>query len=149
MLGRQLARSGRPQPALAEFREALNGNPGCGLCYGSIALVELHLGRLEVAMGIRPSFADRLLLGATYTELGRMDEAISLFRRLVAEQPDSGVARLGLGRALLRAGRPREALEHLERAEALGQPAAFGLVERARRQVAAESPSKRGLPSDS
>jgi Tfp pilus assembly protein PilF len=177
MLGRQLARSGQVQPALAQFRQALRGNPECGPCYGSIALVELHRGRrdaarealeravavapenvptlvmaaqthvameepdeavplLESALRIRPSFADGwLLLGTAYTDAGRLEQATSLFRRLVAEQPESGAARLGLGRALLRAGRPRQALEHLERAAALGQPAAFGLVERARREA--------------
>ena len=71
------------------------------------------------------------------TVLGRGEVALPMFERLVAEDGDDWRSRLNLGIQLTRAGRPREALPHLERALALIEREAPHQLELARRSLAA------------
>ena len=50
---------------------------------------------------------------------GRLDDAILYFERAVAAYPDFEEALVGLGRALVAAGRPSAALPHLRQAAAV------------------------------
>jgi len=85
---------------------------------------------LEKAMAefryIRSESSDCLtahdLLAACLEALGRFDEALPHYRRVVEARPRSGAARCNLGRCLLRLGRIAEAEEHLRAALRLGGP---------------------------
>src|ERR1035441_1372593 len=55
-------------------------------------------------------------LAVILSEKGRLDEAITHFRKSLELAPDFGGAQFNLGRALLKKGQVQEALPHLERA---------------------------------
>jgi tetratricopeptide (TPR) repeat protein len=50
---------------------------------------------------------------------GKLDEAVELFRQVIAAYPDDSQARNGLGELLYRQGKYSEALEQLDRAVAI------------------------------
>jgi tetratricopeptide (TPR) repeat protein len=63
-----------------------------------------------------------LCLAECYEYLGDADRRFAASRRAVEADPSSGPARVGLGAALLAAGRTDEALDQLRQAERLAQP---------------------------
>ncbi len=96
-LGVELDRLGRPEEALAQYRETIRIRPG-----------DRH-GEYNLSQAI---FAK-----AERTEQsGQLDAAIDLFREGLAHAPGNATAYLSLGVALARAGRPAEARTALENA---------------------------------
>ncbi len=80
---------------------------------------------LKKAVGIRPEYRPaRIKLADVLLDAGRIAESIDIFRRTLAEEPDSPLALYGLGRALLTQRNTEEAVKQLERAVTLFE--AFG-----------------------
>jgi tetratricopeptide (TPR) repeat protein len=70
---------------------------------------------LRRALDVNPrSFAAYSMLGASYIDRGRTDEAIDAYEHALAIEPADFRTQFSLGVALDRAGRTSEALEHLE-----------------------------------
>jgi arylsulfatase A-like enzyme/Flp pilus assembly protein TadD len=87
-------------------------------------------GRYDAAIELLETLVEspavRLLvlrtLAPVYEAAGRVDDAIRIYRRSI-EQSDSDEVRLGLARALIRAGRPAEALAEVESIRSLERAA--------------------------
>lgn len=141
-LGRAEAAEGRPAEAAAAFRRALELEPGADLVHYHLGLAYRELGRLDDARSelrrrgtTPPRLPDPLLVearlltsGAAADHLratralrrGEFDRAIELFERSVAADPENLQAWQGLATALLRAGRPQDALARYRAALAQG-----------------------------
>ncbi len=67
-----------------------------------------------------------------YFDTGRLTEAIAAYEKVVEAEPDYGAALLGLGRAQVAAGLPREAIESARRALETGRfaddPESLGMI---------------------
>lgn len=76
-------------------------------------------GPLLAALENAPQFAMErdFLLGYTAMETGKTDEAIRLFRRILAKHPEQTRVRLELGRALMQKGKALSADHHFRLAE--------------------------------
>lgn len=87
-------------------------------------------------LGLRSQWAGRVdvLLGTCYRHLGEPERALTAFRRAALTEPGWATARLGLGAALLDAGRPDEAVAELETVARAHEPppATWTLLARAR-----------------
>jgi tetratricopeptide (TPR) repeat protein len=88
--------------AIANFEQALAGNPESG---------EIHAN-----------------LAGALLQKGRLDEAIPHFEKAVAANPGSAQLHLYLGRLLATRGRFDEAIPHLEKAAAGGDPEVGGML---------------------
>jgi tetratricopeptide (TPR) repeat protein len=79
-----------------------------------------EIERLETAVAENPDdLASTAVLATILSNQGRPAEAIPLFDRLVAAEPDNGRTRLAFGIALFRAGNPFDAEIQLKRAHEL------------------------------
>lgn len=79
---------------------------------------------LEVVYGRQSNRADVLLMQATCSrELGRDEDAVAYYRRLIEVQPDSVRARAELGALYMRMGRPDAARREFAQASKLSQQA--------------------------
>jgi len=72
---------------------------------------EEGLVHLQQAVKLKPNFPEVLdNLAGAYYKLGRYDEAVKIYQRVLAKHPRDGRAALFLAKSLLAAGRPHEAL---------------------------------------
>jgi pentatricopeptide repeat protein len=85
-LGYALARQGREDEAVQEFREAIDVNPKFTPAYNNLAEALVRQGKLEEAesyyrrsLAEKPSPAVYNALGAVLRKLGKMDEAADQF----------------------------------------------------------------------
>ena len=93
--------------AMQEFQEAILKHPRLSRAYYELATCNVMLGRygsarklLEESVLYDPfNIANLALLGDVLLELGQWQEASSIFTRLIALDPESGRAHLGLARA--------------------------------------------------
>jgi tetratricopeptide (TPR) repeat protein len=92
-LANTLAQSGKPEEAIAHYRNALQSDP---------AHFDAHMN-----------------LGLALAKTGQVEEAIAQFRHSLQIQPGYAKAHLNLGDALLRQGRTDEAVASLQQALAL------------------------------
>lgn len=128
-LGRARYGAGDPTGAAKSFRAAVELRPGDARARFFLATALEGAGETEAALAayrelltLRPESADgHLGLGALLIKLGgeRTDEGTKELMRAISLNGDLYEARITLGRALVRAGRAQEAVEHLERAAAL------------------------------
>jgi tetratricopeptide (TPR) repeat protein len=95
ILGSALARQGRGDEALAQYREAARLHP--------------------------QSLTAHIKLARILEDAGQADEALAHYQQAVALQPDSADARRHLAAALAKQGRRDEAIEHYQRA-LIGNP---------------------------
>lgn len=107
--------------AEAEYLKAIESNPGDADARLWYSFFLYQLGRFEEsavqsARGLENDPFHPLLIGNNahaFAELGRVDEALALSRRMLEIEPST---RADLGRLYLRLGREREALEEFEKA---------------------------------
>jgi tetratricopeptide (TPR) repeat protein len=108
------------------WTQALTATPDCGYCRRQLGVWLMVHGRaaegrdqLELAAVLRPDlYMAHGLVAQAYEHFGQLDRAILAYRRELRRRPQALEARDGLGRVLLRAGRPDEARIELERAVA-------------------------------
>ncbi len=119
---------GHANKALRLYQLAITGfgprSPESARCYNGVGLILRDRGDLpgaiqmfRIALRLRPD--DRVTLSNladAFARAGKREEAIETLRSLLDRWPDYRSAHLRLGRLLLAAGKPREALRHLRRA---------------------------------
>lgn len=142
--GVALEESGRPEEALAAYRDALEADPEDADANFRPMSILMRIGRVEEAarLGERAArFApDHPLplfnLGLAYASLGRLEEAREVFRRMTEVAPNDPRGHYQLGRLLTETGDPSAALPSLDRAERLAPDVPLTHLERARALVA-------------
>jgi len=120
----ELATKGQTEEAIAEWKQALNLDPGDAKANYNFGLALLRKGTLDEAIAhfrtaveAKPEFSDAQgNLGAALLQEGRLDEAIPHLQEAVAVKPQHGEAQSNLGIALLQKGRVDEAIVHLQQA---------------------------------
>ncbi|MFQ5899333.1 MAG: tetratricopeptide repeat protein, partial [Candidatus Methylomirabilia bacterium] len=102
------------------WRYAIEVNPECAVCQSNVGTILINRGytaagleHLEQAVALRPDRIPHGSLGLALLELGRLPEAAEQLRLALQRDPDDGRARNNLVVALLRQGRPDEAMAHL------------------------------------
>lgn len=117
--------------AIAEYRAILDKEPrlpGIHFRLGRVMLarskdpaaMDEAAREFELELAISPQNADaEYELGELYRQRGQFGPALEHFSRAVLAVPKFAEARLGLARTLISAGKPREALTHLQEAAAL------------------------------
>jgi tetratricopeptide (TPR) repeat protein len=129
----ELARKGQYEQAIAEWRKALEFDPGEASVYLNLGVALARMGKLDEAivqyqkaLAITPDAAEvHFRLGSALADAGKFDEAIAHFRKVLETRPanqsgtyDATTYNL-MGRALAGKGRMAEALEDLEKATQL------------------------------
>jgi Flp pilus assembly protein TadD len=117
MLGFIDANAGRPDQAIAHYRQALRANPHYQPARLDLATLLYRLGRQDEAAGLfagalqadPANLPARLDLGTILGHLNRHAEAAAQFDYILRRTPDNVAARMGLGAALYFLGRPADA----------------------------------------
>lgn len=117
-LAEALLAAGDFQQAEASYQKASELDPKSAAAQAGLARAQLKLNRLDEAAAsfrkaaeLDPSFQDTLLeLASAYEKQGRAAEAIALY----AQFPDDVASRERLGELLIEAGKPADAVPHLE-----------------------------------
>ena len=124
-LGSALAHLHRWDQATYHLRRAVDLSPDNAKAHINLGDVLARKDRLSEAdwhfreaRRLRPDLADRIydVRGAALASLGRFDEAIRLFRKAVAFNPDNSEARVDLAGVLFRQQKLDEAIGHLREA---------------------------------
>jgi tetratricopeptide (TPR) repeat protein len=129
-LAEALAEAGDPEAALGRFEAGLrlaprnpDGRTGYARALAQVGrhddAIHHYLRALRVARGRRAARAHGLLARSLEAQ-GNLAAALEHYGRAVALEPGWGEAHANRGAALLRAGRPDEAEQAFERAQALG-----------------------------
>jgi tetratricopeptide (TPR) repeat protein len=121
-MGRALAAQGRPDEAIAEYREGLRIDPAHAATRSKLGNALADQGRFEDAAreyeqalrGEPNDHKTRNNYARVLLRLGRADEGVRELEAAVRLRPDYGLARYNLASVLLRMGRVRDALPHLE-----------------------------------
>jgi len=122
-------RQGRTEQARAAFDAALAHDPRNGTALLARAKIAAAAGRprqamadLQLLIDGQPEFAEGgRLLGRLHFEAGNAQVAEAIFGVLLRRDPNDAAAHYELSRVLASRGRIDEALNHLERAAALGE----------------------------
>ena len=122
-LGRVLAAHGRPDEAMARYREALEILPNLGEAHVNLGIALAMRGQLDDAMahfrkGLEnlPNNAEaHYNFGLALASCGRLDEAMAHFAKAVEIRPDYADAHNNLGNVLTARGRPAEAIAHFRK----------------------------------
>jgi len=129
----ELAQKGQYEAAIAEWRKALELNPGEAIVYLNLGVALARMGKpdeaiaqYQKALAITPDAAEvHFRLGSALADTGKFDEAIAHFRKVLETRPenksdtyDATTYNL-MGRALAGKGQMGEALEDLEKATRL------------------------------
>jgi len=118
LLGEVLERSGRPEEALAPYREGLRREPDDPDLHAQLGLVlarlrqsrdaEIHL-REALRLSFEPRLDLRVSLGAALAEQGRFEEAQAEYDQVLAQRPRDAGALNNRAVALYQTGRLAEA----------------------------------------
>ncbi|HZI95447.1 MAG TPA: tetratricopeptide repeat protein [Patescibacteria group bacterium] len=135
-LAGQLMRRGSCVEALELGRKAIAGGAResrafaySGFCLAARGDLEAAVSLLREGTALHPDDLTLLgLLGQTYDQLGRRDEAQKCYRDVLERDPGHAEAALQLARSLAADGRIGEALVWAKKAAQLGHPAAASLV---------------------
>lgn len=106
------------------FKQKVEQAPGDAVAWHQLGLVYLRYGwvqeslnalsrSLEVDPGLASAWADLALLQA---RMGRWEQAEAMFQKALEMRPEHGPFLAMMGEALIQKGRPKEALELLDRA---------------------------------
>jgi tetratricopeptide (TPR) repeat protein len=122
--------SGDREAARARFEQVLRDHPGHVGAANDLAFVLAADGTdfaaaqryAELAVRLRPSPETLDTLGYVKLRQGAAEEAVGLFERALARQPDYATARYHLALALIERGEPAAARQALEQALALPFP---------------------------
>jgi Tfp pilus assembly protein PilF len=123
-LGNALARRGRLDDAVANYRRALHLNPDFAEAHNNLGHALLDLKQLDAAAAslrraieLKPRYAEAHdNLGTALLELERPDEAVASYRRALEIEAEFAEAHNNLGNALLELGRLDGALASYRRA---------------------------------
>jgi tetratricopeptide (TPR) repeat protein len=122
--GVALAKAGRMDEAIAQFRKAIEIRPANVQAHNNLGVALLQAGKLdegivqlrEVLLNSPDNAEARNNLGDALLRKGAVDEAIAQFRKVLEVNPASAGVHFNLGRALARKGSLDEAIEHLRKA---------------------------------
>jgi tetratricopeptide (TPR) repeat protein len=117
-LGDALGQQGRPEEAMAQYREALRLNPGYVNAHNNLGLTLVQLGQTDDAIAeyrealrLDPNRSNaHINLGDALAQEGRLQEAIDEFREAIRVDPASAEAHYDLGKALAPQGRIDDAI---------------------------------------
>lgn len=121
MLGEAQTLGGKYEEALASFNEALKREPKNAIAIRRRA--DVHLARkdlkaaiedLRVSIEIDPNISSRLRLAHALTAAKQYDEAVSLYRRILQDEPSNNEARTALAAVMIESGKGAEAVAQLE-----------------------------------
>jgi tetratricopeptide (TPR) repeat protein len=123
-LGVALADLGRPDEAVAEYRNALKLNRNDDKVHGNLGLALVGMGRIDeafaeyrTALKINPRNAGtQNNLGVLLADCGRLDEASAHYQTALSVKPDHVDAHSNLGIVLAGRGRVAEAIAHYRKA---------------------------------
>ena len=126
-LGLALARCGRLDDALAEYRKALEIRPDDMEIHNDVGNLLTSCGQFDEAIAhfravlkTKPDYAEvHYNLGSALLRKGQIDEAASHFRDALATKPDLAEAHCNLGIALAKRGQFDEAISHYQQALAI------------------------------
>lgn len=144
-------KAGRIDEAIAQYRRALARDPDLAVARDNLGVALARKGAYEEALSearravaLDPANAiSRGNLAATLCACGRTEEGIREFRKVLEADPGNARARAGLANAHYALGEYRQALEHCDRATALGcrfDAAMLAALERHRPPAAPLSP---------
>ena len=122
--GVALARAGRFDEAIEQFRKAIAIRPNNAQAHNNLGTALVQAGKLdegivqlrEVLLNSPDNAEARNNLGDALLRKGALDEAIAQFRKVLEVNPESAGVHFNLGRALARKGSLDEAIEHLRKA---------------------------------
>ncbi|MEM9594964.1 MAG: tetratricopeptide repeat protein [Acidobacteriota bacterium] len=122
--GRHAELAGDPQRALAEYRRAVEADPGDPVAHQALGKALAERGEIEDALGhyleavrLSPDSAElRHDLGSLYERAGRAEDAAGAYSEAVDRAPGHAPSRIRLGWLLLQDRRPAEALAQLDEA---------------------------------
>ena len=142
-LGNMLNFEGDYDGAAREYRAALSTRPDHVSTLVNLSAILAFQGALDEAedlarkaVEVEPNaFAPSFTLGRILIQRSRHREAIPFLKAAASARPESGPAHLQLGIALVSTGGYAAALEHVERAQELGEKLPPNLVEELRRRV--------------
>jgi serine/threonine-protein kinase len=116
-LGNALGTRGDPDGAIRAYREALDGHPDYAAAHERLGLALEQKGDADGAIAelrqtvrLRNHVPDQVMLGNMLAREGRLDEAITSYRRASASEPNYGIAHYNLGTVLLEKGSLNEAV---------------------------------------
>jgi tetratricopeptide (TPR) repeat protein len=121
LLGEAQTLGGKYEEALASFNEALKREPKNAIAIRRRA--DVHLARkdlkaaiedLRASTEIEPSISSRLRLALALTAAKQYDEAVSLYRRILQDEPSNNEARTALAAVMIESGKGAEAVAQLE-----------------------------------
>ena len=136
--GYALTQAADHRGAIAAYGEAVRLEPDSAMAWNNLAQAHRSAGDsqravviLERAMlAVRGAPATPFLLGESYSDIRRYDEAVPAYRQAVSMDPKLALAWFGLARAYTRLGRDRDALEAKRVLEKLDPKLAQSLEER-------------------
>ncbi len=119
-LGTALARQGRTDEAIEQFKAALQILPNSYTAHTGLGLALVEKGRLadarphyEAALAVKPDYADvHINLAILLAQQGMLDEANMHYKEVLRTEPDNAKAHNNLAVNLARQGRSTEALDH-------------------------------------
>ena len=127
-MGAAFQNKGLPDDAISAFREAIRINPGngdahanLGISYSRTSLRDEAIASCREAIRLSPNLVQaHMTLGHVLFDKGQWSDAAIAYREGLRLRPDDAAVTGTYGLALLRAGRPREALEALKKCQELG-----------------------------
>jgi Flp pilus assembly protein TadD len=141
-IGIDLARLGRLEGAIAEFREAIRLQPECAEAHSNLGTALRSLGRFDeaidayrAAVPIKPSLDGiHNNLGNALADRGHLEEAIAAFRIALRFHPGRPEVHYNLGKALRDQGKTDEAVAEFHKARE-GAPLGSALAEAIEREL--------------
>jgi tetratricopeptide (TPR) repeat protein len=132
-LGSVLARAGRFEDAIVQYKKALAIDPGFADAYDNLAAALVQVGRPKEAIDlyrhllqIDPDYAKaRSKLGGLLMETGNKEEAIAEYRKVIEIKPEDAEAHLNLGNALATEGQVEEGMAQYRQALAFNPNNAY------------------------
>ncbi len=117
-LGNALAKKGRKDDAIAQYRKALEINPAYKVAHMNLGIAlfdegekEAAIAQYQAALNLDPDYAEaRYNLGVDLSAEGRKAEAIVQYHKALEINPDYTEAGYNMGNALLQIGNVEEAI---------------------------------------
>jgi len=121
LLGEAQKLGGKYEEALASFNEAIKREPKNAVALRRRA--EVHMARkdlnaaiedLRASVEIEPAVPSLLRWAYALTAVKRYDEAVSIYRRILQDEPSNNEARTALAAVMIESGKGAEAVAQLE-----------------------------------
>lgn len=115
-LGFVMARLGKPEAALADYRQALELDPECASAHANLAVAFVQAGKLDdaeshyrQALAVKPTAAAHNGLAYVLAQQGRTDDAVAQYRKAIELDAGFTPAYNNLAATLARQGKLEEA----------------------------------------